>query len=149
MKQPVVFFDDYCVLCSWSVRFIHRNDPHRRFWFSAVDSEAFRQIAHLLPADIASASGAGAHRKSSGNNAGSAGSVILYDNGKVFLRSAAALRIAARLRFPLPLLTGLMVIPRALRDAVYDLVARNRYRWFGRRETCYLPSGSLRNRFLD
>jgi predicted DCC family thiol-disulfide oxidoreductase YuxK len=86
---------------------------------------------------------------SSGSEPGSdAGTVILYMNGKVYTRSAAALQIASRLRFPVWLLAAGWVVPPFLRNAVYDWIARNRYRWFGKRETCFVPSGGLKKRVL-
>ena len=76
-------------------------------------------------------------------------SIVLIDEGRLFTRSTAALRIARRLRFPWPLLYGLIVVPRPLRDFLYDWVARNRYRWFGKRDSCMLPTPELRARFLE
>jgi predicted DCC family thiol-disulfide oxidoreductase YuxK len=76
------------------------------------------------------------------------GSVIFYDGGRIYTRSTAVLRIAAHLRFPLPLLTIGFIIPPFIRDGIYDWIARNRYRWFGKRETCFLPDTPLRQQFL-
>ena len=99
-------------------------------------------------------SAAGSHRGSaSGTPSGSgdsrsSDSVILYRNGRLYTRSSAALRIAAHLRFPWPLAALFLAVPRGIRDAIYDWIARNRYRWFGKRETCFLPDGGMKNRFL-
>ncbi|MCA1746153.1 MAG: DCC1-like thiol-disulfide oxidoreductase family protein, partial [Bacteroidales bacterium] len=79
----------------------------------------------------------------------SPGSVVLYRRGKVYLRSAAALRIAMSLRFPMPLLAAGFLFPPFIRNGIYDWIARNRYRWFGKRENCFLPDGGLRERFLE
>ena len=78
-----------------------------------------------------------------------ADSIVLLDGERVFLRSDAALRIASRLRWPWPLLGALRILPRPLRDAVYDWVARNRNRWFGRRDACRVPAPAERARFLE
>ena len=75
-------------------------------------------------------------------------SVILYRNGRLYTRSSAALRIAAHLRFPWPMAVIFLAVPRVIRDAIYDWIARNRYRWFGKRETCFLPDGGMKKRFL-
>lgn len=75
-------------------------------------------------------------------------SVILYSHDKVYTRSGAALRIAWRLRFPLPLLCIAFILPPFLRNGIYDLIARNRYRWFGKRNSCFIPEGELKQKFL-
>jgi predicted DCC family thiol-disulfide oxidoreductase YuxK len=75
-------------------------------------------------------------------------SLVLVDEGRAFVRSAAALRVAAYLRAPWSWMRGLLVVPAFVRDSVYDVVARNRYRWFGRSAGCLIPSPELRARFL-
>lgn len=75
-------------------------------------------------------------------------SVLLIENGRVWQKSTASLRIARRLSGAWPLIYALIIIPRFLRDPVYDWVARNRYRWFGRDDSCMLPDPALRKRFL-
>jgi predicted DCC family thiol-disulfide oxidoreductase YuxK len=74
--------------------------------------------------------------------------VVLVENGSYYTESAAVLRIARRLRFPWPLAYVFILVPKPLRNALYRLVARNRYRWFGRDEECLLPSPDLKRRFL-
>lgn len=130
MNLPIIFFDDYCVLCSRSVRFIYKYDKKGQFRFSSIESEKFRDIAFLLP-----------------DKSLMADSVLLYLNGKIYSRSAAALRIAWRLRFPIPLIAVGFIIPPFIRDSIYDLIARNRYRWFGKRDNCYIPDEELKKRF--
>ena len=169
MEQQIVFFDDICVLCSRSVRFIYRHDRKKRFLFASFDSEAFSKISHLLPgreraADRNAASHPGSPRgidqvrghptvqpadRPDNSFRSLPDSVVLYSKGRVHLRSGAALRIAMLLRFPLPLLAVLLIVPPFIRNAVYDWIARNRYRWFGKRETCFLPDDDLRKRFLE
>ncbi|MCA1746504.1 MAG: DCC1-like thiol-disulfide oxidoreductase family protein [Bacteroidales bacterium] len=170
MEQQIVFFDDICVLCSRSVRFIYRHDRKERFLFASFDSEAFRRISHLLPDRDRPLPDQDRplpdrDRLQSGRDHLQPGldrptdppdnfshalpdSVVLYRKGKVYLRSGAALRIAMMLRFPLPLLAAFLVVPSFIRNAVYDWIARNRYRWFGKRETCFLPDDDLKDRFL-
>jgi len=144
MDPAIVFFDDTCVLCSRSVQFIFRHDRKGRFQYASLDSEAFRKIMDLLPGvafpeNLSSVSGQSA----------SPGSVVLFMKGKIYQRSSAALRIATRLRFPVSLLAAGWIVPPFLRDAVYDWIARNRYRWFGKRETCFIPDGALKERVLE
>ena len=76
-------------------------------------------------------------------------SIVLLDRDGVHVRSSAALRIARALGPPYALLGVGWVLPRPIRDALYDLIARNRYRWFGRRDTCMMPTPDLAGRFLD
>jgi predicted DCC family thiol-disulfide oxidoreductase YuxK len=75
--------------------------------------------------------------------------VVLIENGRVHTLSSAGLRIARRLRWPWPVLAVLLIVPKPLRDIPYRWVARNRYRWFGKREACMTPTSDIRSRFLD
>lgn len=130
-RGAVVLFDGVCNLCNGSVQFIVRRDPYGYFRFASLQSEPGRSLLRehgLDPADLFS--------------------VILVEDGKVYARSDAALRIARRLSGVWRAAGALRVLPRSLRDRVYDLVARNRYRWFGRRDACMVPTPELRERFL-
>jgi len=131
--RPVILFDGLCNLCAGSVRFVLERDPAGVFDFASLQSEAARRLVAHAGRDAALLPD----------------SLVLVDADGVHLRSEAALRIAARLRRPWPLLAALRILPRALRDAAYDFVARRRYRWFGKRETCLVPSPERRGRFLD
>jgi predicted DCC family thiol-disulfide oxidoreductase YuxK len=127
----VVLFDGVCNLCNASVNFIIDRDPAGHFKFAALQSEAASGM--LAPC---------------GPSGEALSSVVLLEEGRCYERSAAALRIARRLSGAWPLLYAFVVVPRPLRDAVYDWVARNRYRWFGKRDACRLPTPELRARFL-
>jgi predicted DCC family thiol-disulfide oxidoreductase YuxK len=107
-------------------------DPAARFQFAALQSEAAAAV--LRATTVATAL---------------PDSIILVDADRVFVRSDAALRILRRLRFPWPMFYGLMIVPRPIRDRVYDFIAAHRYRWFGRRERCMVPTADLKRRFLD
>jgi predicted DCC family thiol-disulfide oxidoreductase YuxK len=133
MNSPArtVLFDGVCNLCNGAVRFIVRRDPAGRFRFAPLQSEAGR-----------------AALREAGAPAGELESIVLIEAGHAHFRSAAALRIARGLRFPWPLLALGLAIPPFLRDPLYDFIARRRYRWFGRRESCELPSPALKDRFL-
>jgi predicted DCC family thiol-disulfide oxidoreductase YuxK len=128
----IVLFDGVCNLCNGAVRFIVARDPDARYRFAALDSDAARAVLRQI-----------------GVRTTLPDSIVLVDNTGVSSRSTAALRIARRLTFPWPLLYVFMLVPRPLRDAVYDFVARNRYRWFGRQELCLVPTPDLRGRFLE
>lgn len=127
----VLLFDGVCNLCNASVNFIIDHDPQAYFRFAALQSEAGRAL-------LEGYSLAGNYLDS----------LVLVEDGQVYTRSTAALRVARRLGGAWPLLAGLLVVPRPLRDVVYDWIARHRYRWFGRRDACRLPTPELRARFL-
>ncbi|MDU4694965.1 MULTISPECIES: thiol-disulfide oxidoreductase DCC family protein [Paenibacillus] len=130
--ERVILFDGVCHLCQGAVKFIIKRDPAGRFRFASLQSQAGSQLLQAV----------GAHGES-------LDSVVLIENGTYYIRSAAALRIAKGLRYPWPLLYGLIVVPRGLRDAVYQFVAKHRYRWFGKDETCLVPTRELKERFLE
>lgn len=131
-QHGIVLFDGVCNLCNGFVNFIIDRDPAGYFKFGALQSEAARpylQRWKLRPDYM--------------------DSVVLIESGRCYRDSTAALRILRRLKGFWPLLYGLIVIPRPLRDAVYRWIARHRYQWFGRRAQCRLPTPDLMARFLD
>ena len=129
---PIVLFDGVCNLCDAFVLFVIDHDRRSRFRFAALQSDAARATLE---------------------RAGQVGelpdSVVLVDGRRVYTRSDAALRVVRSLGLPWSLLVVLLVVPRFLRDPIYDWVARNRYRWFGRQTACRVPTAELRGRFLD
>lgn len=125
----IVIFDGECNLCNRWVDFAIERDPGRRLRFAASGSEAGRAMVERSGLDPAS-------------------SIYLAEGAKLWDRSTAALRIARVLRFPWCLAYGFILVPRPLRDVAYRLVARNRYRWFGRRATCRMPTEADGGRFL-
>ena len=127
--SPVILFDGVCNLCNGFVQFVIARDPAARFRFAALQSASARRLLDGLGAVP--------------------DSVVLVDGGHVYTRSSAALRIARRLPFPWSLARALIVVPRPLRDWLYDRVARHRYRWFGRKDVCMMPTPDLRARFLE
>jgi len=129
---PVILFDGVCNLCDGFVQFVIARDRAGRFQFAALQSESARRL-------LARVDGFG----------GLPDSIVLVDGGRVYTRSSAALRIARALPFPWPLARAFVVVPRPVRDWIYDFVARHRYRWFGRKDVCMMPSPALRARFLE
>lgn len=131
-ETPVVLYDGVCALCNWAVRFILDHDPESRFRFAPLQSAAARRILENVDAtgDLPD-------------------SVILVEGGAVLARSAAIFRVLAQLRTMWQVLLVFRVLPRGVADLVYDLVARTRYRVFGRYETCPIPTPDQRKRFLD
>lgn len=128
----VVLFDGYCNLCSGAVQFIIKRDKKKKFRFASLQSQVGSAIL-----------------KKYGLAAVKADSVVLILHGRAYTESTAALLIALHLSVPWPLLYVFIIVPSFLRNAVYRFIARNRYRWFGRFEECWLPDEELRQRFLD
>ncbi|MEL6132333.1 MAG: thiol-disulfide oxidoreductase DCC family protein [Bacteroidota bacterium] len=130
-EKPIVIFDGYCSLCNGTVDFIMRHDPKGQFLFSANQHEPGQQLlmAHGIdPENVTT--------------------VYLIENGQLYQRSTAALRIVRHLGLPFSLLYPFILIPPFIRDAVYKVIAKNRYNWFGKRDTCRLPTPDERARFL-
>lgn len=128
----VVVFDGVCNLCNTVVQTIIRGDPDGRFQFASLQSEVGRRLL-----------------EQHGMNTLEPETVVLIRDGRAFTMSDAVLEIVRHMRFPYPLLLVGYVLPRFIRDALYRVVARNRYRWFGRRDSCMMPTSDLRRRFLD
>jgi predicted DCC family thiol-disulfide oxidoreductase YuxK len=129
--NPIVLFDGVCNLCSGSVQFIIRRDPKALFRFASLQSPVGERLRGELGIDPA------------------LDSVLLVEDGRWYKESDAALRIAHGLGGPWKLLGIFRLIPKSLRDHAYLLIARNRYRWFGKMEACWLPTPELRGRFLN
>lgn len=129
--ERVILFDGVCNFCNASVNFVIDRDPKFLFKFAALQSEFGKE--KLTQAGL---------------NAEEYTSVVLIEDGKVYTRSTAALRVARQLSGLWPLLYGFIVVPPFLRNWVYDIIARNRYTWFGKSENCRLPSPEERTRFI-
>jgi predicted DCC family thiol-disulfide oxidoreductase YuxK len=133
-QPPLLLFDGVCNLCNGFVTFVIDRDPAAVFRFASLQSQAGQ--AALL-----------AHGRSVPS--GDPETIILVEDGRVYERSTAVLRAARRLKGPFKLLYAFVFVPRALRDAVYGWIARHRYGWFGRSDSCRVPTPALRARFLD
>ena len=130
-SHGILLFDGVCNFCNGSVNFIIDHDPKAYFKFAALQSDAGQQL--LARFDLPRSD---------------FDTMILIEQGRCYKKSTAALRIARHLRFPWSLGGLLLLIPRFIRDAGYSLVARNRYRWFGKQDQCRLPTPDIRARFL-
>jgi predicted DCC family thiol-disulfide oxidoreductase YuxK len=128
----IILFDGVCNLCNSSVQFILRRDKAGRFLFASLQSRVGQQYLQKfgLPADELH-------------------SFILIENGKAYSRSSAALRVLRQLGGGWKLFYVFRILPAFIRDGVYNLIARHRYQWFGKRESCWLPTPELKSRFLD
>lgn len=129
--RPILVFDGVCVLCSGLARFLLRHDTRRQF----------RLLAAQTPLGTALYRHFGLEPVAYETN-------LLIDDGQVWFKSEGSIRIFERLGFPWSLVTLGRLLPRPVRDRLYDVVARNRYRWFGVRQTCYMPERSEADRFL-
>ena len=127
---PVIYFDGYCGLCNGFVDFVLARDRARRFRFAPLQGTTAR-ARFGDPGDVDPTT------------------ILLEEEGTVFERSTAALRIITALGGIWRLAGLLRLVPRFIRDAVYDWIARNRYGWFGKRDSCRLPSPEERAVFLD
>jgi predicted DCC family thiol-disulfide oxidoreductase YuxK len=131
-NHPIVLFDGVCNFCNGSINLIIRRDRSKIFRFAPLQSETGAKVLRQfgLPPD-------------------SVETIVLVEDDGCYTRSTAALRIVRRLGGPWSILYVLSVIPAAARDIVYDLIARNRYRWFGRKNACMIPTPDVRERFLE
>ena len=133
--NAVVLFDGVCNFCSASVQFIVARDPDGYFRFASIQSDTGKKLMteHGIP-EVPEGS--------------DPTSVILIEDGRAFDRSTAALRIARHLHNVWKLLYVFVIVPRFVRNFVYELVAKRRYRWFGKKDMCMVPTPELRERFL-
>ena len=127
-NNPVIFYDGVCALCNNSVQFVIKRDRKKIFRYAALQSAyAQQELGNSIQFD----------------------SFVLWYNGKLYTRSTAALKVLWLLGGVWALGYVLMIIPAFIRNAVYDWVARNRYRWFGKYESCPIPTAEQRALFLD
>ncbi len=131
-ETPVILFDGVCNFCNYWVSFAIKRDRKKKLRFTSLQGETAKQ---LLP--------------EYNINTTSLSSVIFIDKGIAFTQSSAAIRICKYLDGGWKLFYGLIIIPKFIRDFFYNIIARNRYRWFGKKETCMIPTPELRERFLD
>jgi len=126
----VILFDGECNFCDHSVQFIIKRDKKGLYNFASIQSDTGEEILrkYRVPDDI--------------------DSFILVDGHKCFYKSSAALRVCKNLKGAWKLLYCLLIVPKPLRDYFYCIVAKNRYKWFGKKDSCMLPSTDIRKRFL-
>lgn len=128
--KDLILFDGHCNLCNGAVQFIIKRDPKERFRFSSLSWEPAKKLIDDHP------------------EFSEVDSILLYQNGKLYQKSTAALKIGGKLRGLWPVLQVFRIIPPFIRDPIYDFIARNRYKWFGKRETCMMPEKKVDHLFL-
>ncbi len=131
IPSHLLLFDGVCNLCNASVNFVIRNDKRQRFYFASLQSDFARETLSVKAPSIKDMR-----------------TVVYIEKGKVYTESTAVLRMLRKLRFPLNLLYAFIIIPRFIRDPLYRYIAKNRYRWFGKKDACMIPSPELQHRFL-
>jgi predicted DCC family thiol-disulfide oxidoreductase YuxK len=129
--HPIILFDGVCNFCNGAVNFTIKRDKQKKIRFAALQSDAGRQLVQQLglPADDMR-------------------SFLFIENGKVYNRSTAALKMCRYLSGLWPLCYGLIIVPSFIRNGIYDWIAKNRYKWFGERQECMIPTPDIKARFL-
>ena len=131
--KKLILFDGVCNLCNSSVQYVIKHDKKQRFMFTALQSETGKKIIKHFNIDT---------RK--------VDSIILYTPEKgITYKSTAALKVAAQLGFPTNILSIFLIIPSFISNWVYDVIAKNRYKWYGKKEACMIPTPELKSKFLD
>jgi predicted DCC family thiol-disulfide oxidoreductase YuxK len=130
--KKIILFDGVCNLCNSSVQFIVRHDKKNQFLFSSLQSEAgqFYLKKCNLPQNTFN-------------------SFLLVDDDKIYTRSAGALRVLKYLESGWKLLYAFIIVPKFMRDGVYNFISKNRYKWFGKKDACWVPTPELKEKFLD
>lgn len=131
-NQNIILFDGVCNLCSVSVQFIIERDHDNIFKFASLQSNYGQEVLkkHQLPSEDFD-------------------SFILLENNQIYQRSTAALKVAKQLSWPLKAMYVFIIIPPFIRNFVYNFIAKNRYKWFGKKNECWLPTPDLKAKFLD
>jgi predicted DCC family thiol-disulfide oxidoreductase YuxK len=131
-NKKIILFDGVCNLCDASVQFIIKHDAKDIFRFVAIQSELGQEIIKYLRIDTSKTD-----------------SIILYEPGiAYYYKAEAALRIAKELKSWHSILYGFMFIPDGIKNSVYDYIAKNRYKWYGKKEACMIPTPELKAKFL-
>jgi len=132
-QKKLILFDGVCNLCNSSVQYVIKRDKKEQFLFTALQSDTGKQILNQYKIDTAKID-----------------SILLYTPEQgIYYKSTAALKIGASLGFPVNLMAIFFIVPAFVRNWVYDFIAKNRYKWYGKKESCMIPTPELKSRFLD
>ena len=131
-EGPILLFDGVCNLCAGSVQFVLKRNKKENILFASLQSEFGQKKLQesKLPEDYAA-------------------SLVFLENGKTYVTSEAALRLFKHLDGLWKSASIFLIVPKFIRDAVYNWIAKNRYKWFGQKETCWIPEQKWKRRFLD
>ncbi|ULC60935.1 thiol-disulfide oxidoreductase DCC family protein [Flaviramulus sp. BrNp1-15] len=131
--KKLILFDGVCNLCNSSVQYVIKHDKKNRFMFAALQSEVGKSIIEKFNIDTQKTD-----------------SILLYSPEKgIDYKSTAALKIAYHLGFPISLMSVFFIVPAFIRNWVYDVIAKNRYKWFGKKSACMIPTPELKSKFLE
>ncbi len=131
--KKLILFDGVCNLCNASVLYVIKRDKKDLFRFAPLQSSVGKQIIKKFDIDSTLTD-----------------SILLYESGQgVSYKSTAALKIASKLTFPTNLLSIFIIIPSLFRDWIYNFIAKNRYKWYGKKDACVIPTPKLKTKFLD
>ncbi len=130
--ERIIFFDGVCNVCNASVQFILKRDPEGAFKYCTLQSARGQKTL-----------------EENGMPTGTFDTFLLSENGKLYTKSTAALRAVKELSGFWPMLYVFIIVPAFVRDTIYGFVARNRYKWFGKKESCMIPTPEIRSRFLE
>ena len=132
-NKKLILFDGVCNLCSSSVQYAITHDKNNVFMFAALQSDIGNQIIKHFKID-----------------ASKTDSILLYspEKNSLKIKSSAALHVAKDLVFPRNLLSAFLIVPPFIRNWVYDFIAKNRYKWYGKKESCWIPTPELKAKFI-
>lgn len=131
-EHPIILFDGVCNFCNGAINFIIKQDKKRIFRFAPLQSEIGQQLLSKYSL-----------------SAEKLDSFVLIDNGKAYQKTSAAIQLYPKLGGGWKMMKGLWIVPQFIRDFFYDVIAKNRYRWFGKKEACMIPSPEIRSLFLQ
>jgi len=131
-QKDILLFDGVCNLCNSSINFVIDHDPDQKFKFAALQSDFGQKKLKELNL-----------------NTKDIDSIVLLSNNEVHVKSTAALKVAKKLSGGWPILYALIIIPPFIRHAVYNLIAKNRYKIWGRTDQCRIPTPELKQRFIE
>ena len=130
-QHPIILFDGVCNFCNGAINFVLKQDKKDNFRFAPLQSEVGQKLLQEYNLSTKEFD-----------------SFVLIDNGKVYKKSAASLRVMNKLPWYWKAAQILRIIPTAFRDSIYDFIAKNRYKWFGKKEQCMIPTPEKKSRFL-
>jgi predicted DCC family thiol-disulfide oxidoreductase YuxK len=131
-EHPIILFDGVCNLCNGAVQFVIERDKNQRFRFASLQSKTGQE-----------------YQQKAGLSLDRIDTILLVENGQIYQKSTAALRIARHLNALWSIMYIFIIVPVFIRDGIYDFIAKNRYRWFGKQDSCWMPTPDLKSLFLD
>lgn len=132
--KKLILFDGVCNLCNNSVLFVIKHDEKNKFLYAPLQSEIGKIVLDQFKIDTTEID-----------------SILLFNPklNQLKIKSSAALLIAKELNFPINIMSIFLILPNFLRNWIYDIIAKNRYKWFGKKETCMIPTPELQAKFLN